>query len=411
MPSSTVSIGQAKKYLNYLCNEIPNRRVGSAGNRQATDYFGEGISSCGLRTEIQEFDCIDWSEDGASLTIAGQDFQVSVSPYSLGIDVQAELIPVENISDLEAVPADNKILLLHGEIAKEQLMPKAFPFYNPDYHKHIIATLEAKSPLAIVSATGRNPELAGGMYPFPLFEDGDFDIPSVYMTDIEGEKLLNYAGERAQVISKATRRNAKGCNVIGTKPGMSQNRIVLSAHIDSKDKTPGALDNATGIVILLLLANLLQDYQGESSIELVAINGEDYYSGIGEVKYLELNQNKLNEIQLNINMDGVGFHQGRTAYSFYECTDEIREVAEVTFSQYEELLEGEVWYSGDHMIFVQNGVPAIALTSEHGMTGLAQVSHTPEDKPELVDPNKLVTTATALKDLLLALDKRITNHD
>ena len=66
--------------------------------------------------------------------------------------------------------------------------------------------------------------------------------------------------------------------------------------------------------------------------------------------------------------------------------------------------EGEIWYSGDHMIFVQNGVPAVAITSEHGMTGLAQISHTPKDQPELVDCSKLVTTAFALKDLLLELN-------
>jgi aminopeptidase YwaD len=103
-------------------------------------------------------------------------------------------------------------------------------------------------------------------------------------------------------------------------------------------------------------------------------------------------------------MDGVGFHQGRTSYSYYECSDEICEAAEYTFSQHEELQEGEIWYSGDHMIFVQNGIPAIALTSEHGMTGLAQISHTPEDKPELVDSSKLVTVTTALTELISAID-------
>lgn len=36
--------------------------------------------------------------------------------------------------------------------------------------------------------------MMGALYPFPLFEDGDFDIPSVYMTDVEGERLAAYAG-------------------------------------------------------------------------------------------------------------------------------------------------------------------------------------------------------------------------
>jgi aminopeptidase YwaD len=396
---------KAQNYLNHLCIEIPNRRVGSAGNREATSFFGELVSSLNFETDYQEFDCIDWSEDGAHLSVETNTFEVLVSPYSLGIEVRAQLIPIENVQQLEKVDAQGKILLLHGDISKEQLMPKSFPFYNPEHHKHIIRTLEAKSPLAIVSATGRDPALAGGLYPFPLIEDGDFDIPSVYMTENEGRRLLNFTGETAIIKSTAVRSPAQGCNVICTKAGKSNKRIVLTAHIDSKDNTPGALDNATGVVTLMLLAELLRDFQGDFALELVAINGEDYYSAIGEVKYLEKNQEVLDEIVLNINMDGIGFHEGGTAFSFYDCTETIQMAVKRVFSAYDELQEGEIWYSGDHMIFVQNGIPAVALTSEHGMTGLAQISHTPKDRPELVDHSKLVTTAMALRDLVVEMDK------
>lgn len=202
-------------------------------------------------------------------------------------------------------------------------MPKAFPFYNPDHHQHIVSTLERISPLAIITATTRNPELAGGMYPFPLIEDGDFDIPSVYMTDEEGHRLQDNVGKPIHLESRANRIPASGCNVVARRGDFSHSRIALTTHIDCKYNTPGALDNATGVVILLLLAKLMQDYKAEFGIELVAINGEYYFSAIGEVMYLDLNRNSLDEIILNVNMDGVGFTQGKTAYSFYECSDDI----------------------------------------------------------------------------------------
>jgi aminopeptidase YwaD len=404
MPPPSKLAEKAQMYLNHLCIEISNRRVGSAGNRTATKYFGEIISSFGYETEYQDLECIDWSQDGAHLSVGDETFEVFVSPYSLGIEARARLIPIDTVQRLESVEAKGKILLLYGEIAKEQLMPKSFPFYNPDHHKHIVATLESKSPLAIVSATGRDPALVGGMYPFPLIEDGDFNIPSVYMTDEEGRRLLNFAGETISIHSNAARRPSHGCNVIGRKVGDSNKRIVVTAHIDSKDNTPGALDNGTGTVILMLLSEIMQDFAGKIGIELVAINGEDYYSAIGEVEYLNWNRDVMDQILLNINMDGVGFHEGGTAYSLYECPENIQQVVERIFSEYEELQEGEIWYSGDHMIFVQNGIPAVALTSEHGMTGLAQISHTPKDRPELVDPSKLVTTSLALRDLVEEID-------
>ncbi len=404
MPTTNL-LENAERYLHRLCLEISNRRVGSAGNREATAFFGDTSAAYGFKTKFQEFSCIDWIEKGARLITGANEFEVFVSPYSLSVDVRAPLIQATTIEELETVQAAGKILLLMGDLAKEQLMPKAFPFYNPDHHQHIVSTLERISPLAIITATTRNPELAGGMYPFPLIEDGDFDIPSVYMTDEEGHRLLDYVGKPIHLESHANRTPASGCNVIARRGDFSNSRIALTAHIDSKDNTPGALDNATGVVILFLLAELMQDYEGGLGIELVAINGEDYFSAVGEVLYLDLNRNSMDEIILNINLDGVGFKRGKTAFSFYECSDDVKEWVYQSFSSHSDLIEGDIWYSGDHMIFVQNGVPAVALTSEHGMAGLAKVSHTPDDVPKLVDPSKLVSTALALQDLLLNYEK------
>ncbi len=406
MSSSNLTL-KASTYLNHLCLEISNRRLGSPGNRVATEFFTDIMASYGFEITSQDFECLDWEEQGARLEVGGKPFQAFPSPYALGCRLQAPLEVISTPDELQAVDLTGKIVLLQGELTNEQLMPKKFPFYNPEHHQHIIRLLESKAPLAIIAATDKDPALAGGISPFPLIEDGDFDIPSVYMTDAEGMKLGQHTGEQVTIESRARRIRSSGCNVIASKGGKRQRRVVLTAHIDAKLTSPGALDNATGVVILLLIAELLQDYDGKTGIELVTLNGEDHYSALGEIKYLEYNQGKLNQIVLNINLDGVGFHQGGTAFSFYDCTDEIISLVRKTFSSHKEMLPGDIWYSGDHMIFVQNGVPALALTSEHGMTGLAEVSHTPRDRPELVDPSKLVNVALALKQLLLALDEKI----
>ncbi len=44
-------------------------------------------------------------------------------------------------------------MLVRGELAREQLMPKNFPFYQPEEHQRIIHLLEAQKPLAIIAAT------------------------------------------------------------------------------------------------------------------------------------------------------------------------------------------------------------------------------------------------------------------
>jgi aminopeptidase YwaD len=396
---------KARQYLQRLCEEIPSRRVGSAGNRDATSWFADTLESFGFHVECPTFDCIDWRDGGADLAVDGDTFDVRVSPYSLGGQARAQLVVVSTADELEAADVENEVVLLRGEIAKEQLMPKNFSFYNPDEHKHIIQLLEAKQPLAIVAATTRNPEVAGAVYPFPLFEDGDFDIPSVYMTEEEGSRLAPYAGHVVALDIRARRTPAEGCNVIGHRGANPQRRVVLFAHIDAKDGTPGATDNATGVVVLALLAELQADYAGDLGIEIVALNGEDYYSAAGEMDYLRRNEGRFQEIVLGINLDGAGYHEGSTAYSTYDCPSEIERCVQQTFSQHADIVEGERWYQSDHGLFLMNQRPALAITSQYFMELLATVAHTPKDHPRIVDPAKLVDIATALSELLLCLDQ------
>lgn len=396
---------KAGRYLQRLCVGITNRCVGSKGNRKATEFFEKIVASFGFQTEYSEFDCIDWTHGEVHLDIDGEPFEAFSSPYSLGCHLSAPLTVASTVDELDAIGTSKKILLLRGEIAKEQLMPKNFTFYNPDQHKRIIHLLEKKNPAAIIAATTRNPELAGGMYPFPLIEDGDFNIPSVYMTEEEGERLEKYVGKEISLKADAKRIPSRSGNVIARKGIDSERRIVLCAHIDAKINTPGALDNASGIVVLLLLAELMGSYSGDVGVEIVALNGEDYYSAPGQVQYLKNYQGRLNEIKMSINLDGAGYYKGNTEYSLYECPNNIAASVRKEYSSYKDIVEGEPWYQSDHMIFVMNQVPSVAITSERFMEISTFITHTSKDSPELVDIDKLVSIALSLRNLVYELDR------
>lgn len=396
---------KAGMLLHSLCLDLPERRVGSPGNRAATELFAQTVGAFGFDTRCPEFECIDWAEGGARLTVGGESFEVFPSPYTLGCLVHAQFEAVSTVEELEVVDASNKILLVRGDLAKEQLMPKNFHFYNPDHHKRIVSLLEKKGPQAIIAATSRNPELAGGMYPFPLIEDGDFDIPSVYMTEEEGARLADGTAREATLEIEAERIPATGCNVIARKGEPAGHKVVVCAHIDAKDDTPGALDNGTGVVVLLLLAELLAGYTGDLGIEIVALNGEDHYSAAGQVQYISRNQDSFSEIVLATNLDLAGYREGKTAYSLYGCPDETAAAIHNAFTPLKDTVEGEQWYQSDHSIFVQNQVPAMAITSDRFMELSTHITHTDKDRPELVDLAKLANITLALRDLLLDLDR------
>ncbi len=403
--TALVLADKARMYVQRLCREIPTRRLGSHSNQLATDFFAETVAAFGFQTTCPPFDCMDWRSDGAQLRVNGASFTAAVSPYSLGCHVRGPLLAVATIDELEAVDATSSVLLVRGELTKEPLMPKHFPFYNPSEHQRIIRALEMKKPLAIIAATSRNPELAGALYPFPWIEDGDFDIPSVYMTDDEGARLARYIGNEIRLDIQAERIPATGCNVIARRGTHATCRVVVCAHIDAKEGTPGALDNATGIVVLLLLAQLLAGYSGDVGVELVALNGEDHYANPGEQQYLQMNAGRFDELILGINLDGVGYCHGNTAYSLYDCPPELVGVIQQVFSAQPTMNEGERWYQGDHSLFLMQQRPALALTSERSSELLSTIVHTPQDYPELVDSTKLVASAYALRDLVVQLDQ------
>jgi aminopeptidase YwaD len=385
-------------YLETLCVGISDRSVGSEGNRVATKFFNKEISSFGWDTEIQEFDAIDWQDGGAILHSGNYSFEVFVSPYSLGCIVESQLVGASCIEELISLEISGKILFLYDEIAKEQLMPKNFVFYNPEEDQKIISLLESGRPKAIICATGRNAALAGGVYPFPLIEDGDFDIPSVYMTEDEGSKLLPFLGKTVALKSVSKRIQGKGCNVIARKGKQSGERIVITAHIDAKKGTPGAIDNATGVIVLLLLAKLLEDYDGNRLIEIVAFNGEDYYAVPGQMLYINKNHDRFNEIILNINIDGAGYKEGQSVYSFYGLPAEIEKNANDVIDKFNGITKGIQWAQGDHSIFTQNGRPAIAVSSKWFTENIAsqEITHTPKDNVEIVDCKKVVEVAESL---------------
>lgn len=393
---------KVESHLQVLCSEIGERRVGSERNRKATAYAEKVMKESGWRTVTTQLPVIDWKTEGATLTCNGESFEVLSSHYSLGCSVVGELVAINTVALLEQADVKDKIVLLYGEIAMQQIAPKNFPFWNPEEHQHLIALLEQGKPAALVCATERNSATAGGVYPFPLFEDGDFDIPSVYMKDTEGERLLAYAGQSVVLISRAERMFETAFNVIARSSDRTKGRIVITAHIDTKIGTPGAIDNGTGVAVVLALAELLKESPGKHPIELVIFNGEDYYGASGQVKYVEQNAGRFSDILLNINIDGAGYCEGISCFSPFNLPDGVLDALHEVLWDAPELTEGLPWYQGDHSLFLQNGCPAIAVSSQWFIENFANQSltHTPKDNLTVVSYERVAECALGIAELI-----------
>ena len=382
-------------YLRSLCISIGERPVGSRKNHLTQEFIGDLFQRRGYAVEYQEFDCLDWKAGKVSLLVDGEALPAAVSPYSLPAEVTAPLVSLGDLAALESCDLQGKIAFLHSGLTREALMPKNFPFYNPDEHRKIISLLEHRRPLAIVL------ESASGEGMLPVIEDGDFEIPSLVVSQSDSPRLKSGDVQQVSLSIDVSRRPTRAANVIARRfSGESRRKMVLTAHLDTKPGTPGALDNASGVATLLALSPLVTTKFLAFELEFVALNGEDYYSSAGEVAYLNAYLPDFERIFLAVNVDGVGLKGSPTGISYLGVPDEMHATLESARQGFRSLEVIEPWTQGDHMLFTMHGVPALTLTSSRIFELVDRVVHTPQDTYDLLDLNTIWEAALYLSEVL-----------
>ena len=243
----------------------------------------------------------------------------------------------------------------------------------------------------------------GGRYPYPLIEDGDFDLPNAYTTDKVGEELVVLAGDQAELTIESERVSLPARQLTAARGPVGAPRAIAMAHIDSKGGSPGAIDNATGVAALLGIAELLSEYDGPYRVELIPMNGEDYYGSIGEHLFVAQNEGRWEELLGTVNMDAIGAKGGQTAASLYAVDERVGELIGRVVRRHDTVSLGEEWYESDHSIVASQGRPTVALTSTSFRELSATVTHTEKDTLDLVDPSLVAAAAEFVADLVRSL--------
>lgn len=371
--------------ITELCADASGRPTGSRANQQAVWYVHRKLQDLGYQAELHRFPCMDWQDLGSILEAGGHPIPAVTNPYSPAGSAAGRVMHASTISELRNLRSSNALIAVSGELTLEPLMPKNFPFYNPEHHKEIIYLLEALEPQAVIAVTAAEKVT-------PICEDGDLAFPSVTVHADHAAALVGEAPVWAELAVRTRTASSEGANCIAVKDRGSKQRIVICAHIDSHRQTPGALDNAAGTAVVLASAAMLREYRGPYSLEFVFFNGEDYYSNPGEQLYITLNSNRFSSIALAVNIDGAGFRSGRTACTSYQCSEQVSAGFSELILNDPAFIIGEPWYESDHSLFIQQGCPAVAVTSEK-LEEVTAVTHTPSDTTDQLDYSVLSQAA------------------
>jgi aminopeptidase YwaD len=394
-------------HVKNLSVKIGHRPAGSPQNQAAAEYIEHHFRNSGLAVERQMFNCTCWETQETFLTVDGVSYEGEANWWSLPCDVTGVIVPIGSIEDLEQTDLTGSIALLYGELTQDKLSPRHSTAYYPEHHQKINQLLDQKKPLAVITVS---PLLQAMRH---VIKDPMMGIPSATVMPKVGLKLLRNRGKSLRLKMISRRSPGQAWNILGTRAGGRPERIVISAHYDTVWGSPGAYDNASGVSVILTLAQALSDRQLPISFEFYASNGEEF-GGQGTLLYLE--RYGLKEFPLrwdqpvgemseiwkpilaNINIDGVGLALGTNNVTTIAASKEFSEMIEqIRKRKYPSIAKVDPWPASDHYTFYSHGVPSIAFGCSGGV---ANHHHQPVDAIEWLRQEKLAEVVQFILDII-----------
>jgi len=239
-----------------------------------------------------------------------------------------------------------------------------------------------------------HPEIKGAAYidiqaASPLFEGAELSLSEVFSLDndnkaIKGFPLLT----KVSMVNKSLHEEVKSPNIIGviegSDPTLKHEYVLFSAHLDHigvrehqehdgsiNDDTinNGALDNASGVAVLLETARMLSllETKPKRSILFVVVTGEE--KGLLGSSYFAQNPTvPATQMVANVNLDMplilypfadvIAF--GSTHSSLGDIVASAAEKVDISLSA-DPMPEQALFTRSDHYSFVKIGVPSVFL--------------------------------------------------
>ncbi len=220
-------------------------------------------------------------------------------------------------------------------------------------------------------------------------------------------------------------------NVIGRIPGNMDRQILIAAHHDTAGEIPGIVDNASGVAVLLVLAELFSHEKVNHTLLLASFDGEEQ-GALGSSYFVEhLDEKEKNKIDAMISVESVGWKDGDPVlhifeYGSFENNKQkeiapgwlVRAIVESADAAGEKIYLGdkfisllyqvtirlaEVSFYSDDYPFVASGIPGLFLSCFY-LTNFYPQYHTGQDSLDQIGENQLASAGRILEASFYHLD-------
>jgi len=300
----------AYEIVESLTMEVGPRLAGSASDRLAVEWAVAKLTELGFSNVRSEPVDIPRWERGTIDVRMTQPFHQPLVATSLGgspgtpqTGLEAPVIRVASLQDLLALTSDD----LEGRIAYvDHVMErdKTGSGYGVSSAiracAHVAAAARGALATVIRSAGTSEHRFAhtGGM----LLGGEPAAIPGIALSNADAD-ILTHAVNTGATVSLRVQSTARDLpptqtsNVIGEVPGrgrLADDVVVLAAHLDSWDLGTGAIDDASGVGIVVAAAKLIMDSGGAPRRTVrVVLYGAEEIGIYGGRQYAELHADSI----------------------------------------------------------------------------------------------------------------------
>jgi len=235
------------------------------------------------------------------------------------------------------------------------------------------------------------------------------EIPAAGLSREDGFRLSSAARQgsvQVRMVIQNETGPAEASHVVGEVPGdPGQEVIVVGAHYDGHDIAEGAMDNGSGVAVLLELARIFAPLAGQlrRTIRFVCFAVEEL-GVLGSTQYVQAHEDELDEVALMVNLDG-GVAGGLGGF-FLNGFEELRPLLQgyIREMRYPLNLLDRIPTAADHFPFVLAGIPSLMSRSRSRSFKEGRgFGHTAADTLDKVEERDLHEAAMTAARVLLRL--------
>ncbi|MFC7232814.1 M28 family peptidase [Saliphagus sp. GCM10025308] len=376
--------------------DVGNRMTGSSGEREAAELTRDALKAAGARNaRLEPYEIQGWERGSSAIRADGLELECIALPRSPSASATAPLVDLEYglPEQFEDADLEGAVVMVRSDI--------------PDYYDRYVHRREKYYHAVVNGAAGfvyRN-HVEGCLPPTGSVgtpENPVGEIPAVGVSSEVGARLARrFDGEEIEVAVEATVEDAESQNVHAELGPETDERVLVTSHVDAHDIAEGALDNGAGTAMVVELANALAAREDdlETCVEFVAYGAEEV-GLVGSAHHADTADH--DEIKAIVNNDGVV--RGRTLSLTTHGFDALEEVADEVSDRFGHPIETipKLGPHSDHWPFVRWGVPGTHVMSTSDEVGRGW-GHTFADTFEKLEKRDLLEQAILLTEYVVTL--------